>query len=196
MTPALEKSGELREKTRGVYQGSAISPVLSNIYMMKLDRLIENETPFYVRYSDDMLLFFTDKEEAESYRRKLVIYLEELGLELNKEKTRIVSFEDGFDFLGYRFDQNGMTIPEKAENQLTERLEKIWLDSSCRTLQARMEKGAEILGGWEQYFKGERSAHSILEYAVWIYQMQKKRQTRFRKDERGREEILLIPIKM
>lgn len=37
-----------------------------------------------------------------------------------------------------------------------------------------MEKGAEILGGWEQYFKGERSAHSILEYAVWIYQMQKK----------------------
>lgn len=87
-----------------------------------------------MRYSDDMLLFFTDKEEAESYRRKLVIYLEELGLELNKEKTRIVSFEDGFDFLGYRFDQNGMTIPEKAENQLTERLEKIWLDSSCRTL--------------------------------------------------------------
>lgn len=172
--PAIEKSGELREKTRGVYQGAAVSPVLSNIYMMKLDRLIEKETTFYVRYSDDMLLFFTDKKEAECYQKKLAVYLEELGLELNEDKTQIVLLENGFEFLGYRFDKNGMSIPEKAENQLTERLEKVWLDSSCQTLQERLEKGTEILGGWEQYFKGERLVHSILEYAVWVYQMQKK----------------------
>lgn len=172
-TPALEKSGEMREKTRGVYQGAAVSPVLSNIYMLKLDRLIEQETFFYVRYSDDMLLFFVDEKEAESYRKKLSVYLEEFGLELNEDKTQIVSFDDGFEFLGYRFDKSGMSIPEKAENQLAERLEMVWLDSSCQTLQARMEKGAEILGGWEQYFKGERSIHSILEYAVWVYQMRK-----------------------
>ena len=55
-----------------------------------------------------------------------------------------------------------------------ERLENIWLDSSCRTLQARMEKGAEVLGGWEQYFCGERTVQSILEYAIWVYQMKRR----------------------
>lgn len=50
-TPALEKSGEMREKTRGVYQGAAVSPVLSNSYMLKLDILSEMN----IRRSEEVL---------------------------------------------------------------------------------------------------------------------------------------------
>lgn len=173
-TCSLEKTGELIEKTRGVYQGSTLAPVLSNIYLMKMDSRIERETVFYIRYSDDILTFFEDAEKAETYRKQLSLYLEDLGLELNEKKTRIVSFDEGFEFLGYQFDQKGKAIPKKAEDQLAERLEDVWLDSKYHTIQTRLEKGAEILNGWEQYFTEERQISSILEYVVWVFQMEKK----------------------
>lgn len=49
-------------------------------------------------------------------------------MKLNDNKTKIVSFEEGFEFLGYQFNQTGRAIPEKAKNQLSERLEEVWLN--------------------------------------------------------------------
>ena len=58
--------------------------------------------------------------------------------------------------------------------QLNERLETIWLDKSYVTLEERVKKGAEIVGGWEQYFRSDRKMKSILEYVIWVYQLEKK----------------------
>ncbi|MDO4340870.1 MAG: CRISPR-associated primase-polymerase type A1 [Eubacteriales bacterium] len=172
--PSIDKNGVLEEKKVGIYQGSTIAPVLSNIYMMKFDEKVRREVQFYVRYSDDIIILFQTKNEAEEYYKKLNLYLEELNLELNMKKTKIVSLEEGFDFLGYRFNSKGMAVPDKAEKQLSERLEEVWLNTAYRTVWARLEKGAEIVGGWEQYYYGKRVPGSILEYAVWIYQMKKR----------------------
>ena len=174
-TPVLEKNGELTEKKCGVYQGATIAPVLSNIYMQEFDRKIENEVEIYVRYSDDMLLLFRDENEVRTYKQRLILYIEELGLDINEEKTKILSFAQGFEFLGYRFDKNGITAPDKAEAQLEERLENIWMNPQFHTVEQRLDKGLEILNGWEQYFTGNREIHSILEYAVWIRQTEKKK---------------------
>lgn len=68
-TPSLDKNGILSEKRRGLYQGSAIAPVLSNIYLMDLDERIRKETKFYVSYSDDLLIFFnTGKKQMITLR--------------------------------------------------------------------------------------------------------------------------------
>lgn len=170
---SIEKNGELSEKNIGLYQGATVAPVLSNIYMMDIDKKIEQEVKFYVRYSDDILIFFDDWESANDYQKILSQYLEEIGLRLNQEKTQIVSFSEGFQFLGYQFDIKGISIPEKAENQLAERLESIWLNPLYNTFESRIKKGMEIVSGWEQYFSGKRNIQNILEYTVWIYQMQK-----------------------
>lgn len=172
--PSVDKNGELTDKRIGIYQGSTIAPILSNIYMMETDKIIEQETDFYVRYSDDMLVLFSELDQAEKYQKKLGLYMNEIGLELNEKKTQIVSFEQGFEFLGYAFDTNGISIPEKAEMQLSERLESVWLDKIYSTLEERIKKGTEIVGGWEQYFRADRKIHSILEYTIWVYQIEKK----------------------
>ena len=174
--PSLEKTGELTEKQLGIYQGATIAPVLSNIYLKDFDRIVEAETTFYVRYSDDILILFNTHQQAEEYKEKLSIYLEEYGLSLNEKKTDILSFGQGFEFLGYRFDQNGISVPEKAERQLEERMEEVWLNAPGKTVEEKLEKCTEIVGGWEQYFNGQRELHSILEYAVWVFRMKKKNQ--------------------
>lgn len=172
--PSVDKNGEMTDKTVGIYQGATIAPILSNVYMMEIDKIIEQETEFYVRYSDDILILFSELERAEKYRKKLELYMGEIGLELNEKKTQVVSFGQGFEFLGYAFDIKGISIPEKAEMQLNERLETVWLDKTYSTLEERIKKGTEIVGGWEQYFRADRKVHSILEYAIWAYQLEKK----------------------
>ena len=49
------------------------------------------------------------------------------------------------------------------------------MNPDFHSLNERLEKGLEIVNGWEQYFSSEREIHSIMEYAVWVYQMERKR---------------------
>ena len=81
---------------------------------------------------------------------------------LNEGKTACVPLEEGVDFLGYHFGSTGMAIPAKAERNLEERLETMWLTSSEKTVEEKLKSALEIVGGWEQYFRGERKVHSIL----------------------------------
>ncbi|MCD7866785.1 MAG: hypothetical protein LUG62_00980 [Clostridiales bacterium] len=171
---SMERDGTLNKKQMGLYQGSSLSPVLSNIYMMELDKKIEREVSFYVRYSDDLLLAFDTCEQAEAYKVKLSSFLEDLGLALNQGKTEIVQIRDGFEYLGYRFDHTGMTVPDKARIHLRELLEDIWLDSGYGSFELRIRKALEIVNGWEQYFSPSEENYGILEYTVWLYQTGKK----------------------
>lgn len=163
---SVDNTGNIAEKMVGLYQGSSVAPVLSNIYLNEFDSTVENEVPFYVRYSDDMILLFENREEAEKYKEKLSLYLETVGLELNLNKTTITDISEGFEFLGYAFDCNGKTASQKAENQLAQRLEDVWMDSRYRDIKTRLKKGKEILTGWEQYYREERELGSILEYVI------------------------------
>ena len=82
--PRLTEIGELTERKQGIHQGSAIAPVLSNIYMMDFDRKMEALCPFYLRYSDDILILTEVKGEAEAILRRLKTWVESLGLALNE----------------------------------------------------------------------------------------------------------------
>lgn len=90
-----------------------------------------------------------------------------LKLEIKDAKTSISKTGEGFEFLGYHISDAGKMIPVKATNQLTERLEDLWLNSN-ETIEKKLSKGREIIGGWEQYYRGEREMASIYEYVIAI----------------------------
>lgn len=169
--PSIEKDGSLTAKTIGVYQGSGIAPVLSNIYLMKFDHEIRQRFHIYVRYSDDILILGDDKEKLEKIQQFMALYLEQLGLQLHEKKTKIVSLDEGVEFLGYALSKDGKQIPDKAEKNLDGSLEDIFLNRKT-TLEEKLKKGAEILNGWEQYYDQKRQIGSIQEYAVVVYMMQ------------------------
>ena len=174
--PALGKGGALEEKTLGIYQGSSISPVLSNIYLDDFDHMMEREAVFYVRYSDDILLLGKSREQLQTVLAKIKILLEPYGLNLKEAKTSICPLEQGIEFLGYAFDQNGKTATQKALQRLDQSLEDLWLKQSQLSLEERLKKGTQILNGWEQYYNKEEKIQSISEYFVLVYMLRHKSQ--------------------
>ena len=175
--PWLKKDGSLEPKRIGLYQGSGIAPVLSNIYLQEFDREMEQLSRVYVRYSDDILILGESREALANVRDALRIKLERRGLTLNEEKTQMQSAQEGVDFLGYRLTAEGKCIPAKAEENLQSRLETIWMGHA--ELEDKLKKGAEVLNGWEQYYRKEREIGSIEEFAVVLFMVRNKKKEIF-----------------
>ncbi len=165
----LDDSGELCEKKKGIYQGSGIAPVLSNVYLMEFDQEMAKESVFFIRYSDDMLILAYSEEDMKHLLQKVNVYLEKLQLKLNERKCSYGRIQDGFDFLGYHFDHRGKSIPVKAKKKLENGLEQMWLTGRQLPLEERLKKASAILNGWEQYYREERKPENILELAVAAY---------------------------
>lgn len=91
--------GELRKSEEGVAQGSIVSPVLSNVFAhYAIDRWIKSITPEYlhgqlhfVRYADDFIIC-TNKKDAPRIIDALEGRLNRFSLQINREKTKVVSF--------------------------------------------------------------------------------------------------------
>jgi RNA-directed DNA polymerase len=92
----------------GTPQGAVISPLLSNIYLDPLDHLIASRRWRIVRYADDLVILCRSGAEAAEALEVLRQWVDEHGLQLHPDKTRIVDMtrgKSGFDFLGYHFER-------------------------------------------------------------------------------------------
>ena len=114
--PIQLADGTTVSRSRGVPQGGVISPVLSNLFLhYAFDKWMRRTFPSrpFCRYADDGLVHCQSEWEAITIRNALADRLQECGLEMHPEKTKIVYCKDGnrkenhpvtsFDFLGYTF---------------------------------------------------------------------------------------------
>lgn len=119
LNAGVMEEGQVTHPTEGTPQGGVISPLLSNIYLHEvLDRWwVEMVLPvlrgraFLVRYADDFVMGFEDRNDAERVHRVIFQRFAKYGLSLHPEKTRLVAFgrpggsggepPQTFDFLGF-----------------------------------------------------------------------------------------------
>ena len=114
--PLQQADGTLVARDRGTPQGSAISPLLANLFMhYAFDAWIAREFPGvrFERYCDDAVVHCASEKQARQVRDAIAGRLAEVGLELHPGKTRIVYCKDddrrddhevtSFTFLGYEF---------------------------------------------------------------------------------------------
>jgi RNA-directed DNA polymerase len=114
--PLQLPDGTLQERDKGTPQGSAVSPVLANLFLhYAFDMFLEREFPAveFERYSDDAVVHCVTERQARQVREALTARLAELGLELHPGKTKVVYCKDSlrhgehdtvaFTFLGYAF---------------------------------------------------------------------------------------------
>ncbi len=102
----------------GAVQGSALSPLLLNIVLHELDLEMQRAGCHFVRYADDWVVTTRDEESARKALDFATRKLAGLRLCVNPEKTRIIRFEQGLEFLGYKFDPFLLTAtPPPASTQ-------------------------------------------------------------------------------
>lgn len=87
----------------GASQGSALSPLLANIYLHEFDRALTAKKLALVRYADDFVICCRRKAEAEAALEQAEKNLARLGLTMNQRKSRVVHLDEGLGWLGYFF---------------------------------------------------------------------------------------------
>jgi len=114
--PLQRADGTLQPRDRGTPQGSAVSPVLANLFMhYAFDLWLTRTFPAvaFERYADDAVIHCVSQRQAEEVLAALHERMAEVGLQLHAEKTKVVYCKDGkrrgdfeqtsFTFLGYTF---------------------------------------------------------------------------------------------
>jgi group II intron reverse transcriptase/maturase/CRISPR-associated endonuclease Cas1 len=103
MAAVVDYQGFSVQRSMGLPQGAPLSPTMANLMLDDLDNDLEQAGFRLVRYADDFVVLCRDRAQAEAAGQEVRRSLAELGLQLNDAKSRVVSFQQGFRFLGFVF---------------------------------------------------------------------------------------------
>lgn len=171
----IEATDWLQAKEEGTPQGGVISPLLANIYLDPLDWKMAGSGFAMVRYADDMVVLCRSREEAEAALSVLKQWMEDAGLSLHPEKTRVVDMakaEGCFDFLGYRFKrtQRGRLIRlvrPKSLRRLKQTIRGKSRRNNGQSMEAIVAALNPVLRGWFHYFQHVHVSE-LMEIDQWL----------------------------
>ncbi len=188
MKLVLKASGK-----KGVPQGGVISPLLANLYLNEVDKMLEKAKEVtrqgrycfieYARFADDLVILVDEYPRwdwlAKAAYQRLLEELAKLDLKINTEKTRIVDLTKGesFGFLGFDFRRMrtlggkwGVKFmpKKKARTSLLEKLKVIFRSFRSQPVQRVIELINPILRGWVNYFRIGHSSACFSYVSQWV----------------------------
>lgn len=177
----------------GVAQGSVLSPLLSNLYLNEVDKMLEKAKEStregsythleYARFADDIVILVDGFKKWDwlwkGVNRRLREELDKLQVRLNEEKTRELDLErgDSFSFLGFDFRRaKSRTGKWKAHYQpkmqarvnLMEKIREIFRRYQSQPLTKVRYLINPILRGWVQYFRIGHSSNTFGYVKDWL----------------------------
>lgn len=169
------EDGLVSPTEEGVPQGGPLSPVLSNVYLDKLDKELEGRGLSFVRYADDCNIFVRSEKAADRVMASVSSWLErKLRLKVSATKTKVVRPTNS-SFLGFTFwkSQDGWK-PRPLEARKAKLCEKV-KEILCRRKAAAASLGYtftrlnQVLRGWINYFRiGSMKAWLKNEFGPWL----------------------------
>ena len=152
------KYNRVMRMTLGIMQGSALSPLLANIYLNEFDQKMEKLKFQFIRYADDIVfLGRNNKEVTRAYVAAKEILNNDLHLMFNDDKT-VKSLRRGIDFLGYhigrrsRYGYYKLFVSEDAKDNLM-KCALIARKAVCDTPENHLKWLGSFNRGWLNYFK-------------------------------------------
>ena len=137
---------------QGTPQGGIVSPLLANVALNGIETIHTS-----IRYADDMLVFLKPKDDADKVLQKIKNFLEERGMEISEEKTKVTPSTQGFDFLGWHFkvqkNRKFRSTPSMENFKAFRKKIKHIINNSNYGAQIKAIKLAPIVRGWRNYHR-------------------------------------------
>jgi len=178
---------------KGVPQGGVISPLLSNIYLNEVDKMLEKAKEVtkkgehiqleYARFADDQVVLInwhpSNHWLVDATTRRIKEELERLQVEINQEKSKIVDLTKGgsFTFLGFEFrrvkSRNGKWRPhytprQEKRKKMLDDLQQIFYHHRSQPIGKIIEGINPKLRGFCNYFRTGHSAKCFSYVRYWV----------------------------
>lgn len=195
---------------RGIAQGSPISPLLSNIYLNEVDKMLEKTKEVtktgkykhieYARWADDLVIMISEHQKwswlEKSIYKRLQEELAKLKVDVNEEKTKVANLKEKetFSFLGFDFREKitrqgkrgvRITPQMKARTNLLHKLKEVFRCHKSQPIWKVIQIINPILRGWTNYFRIGNSGRSFSYVKLWVEKKIRRNLMRARKARKG-----------
>jgi len=149
-------NGKKHRMTKGIVQGSPVSPILANIALHGLQQVLGTDGSVVV-YADDLIVMTRTRDAMRCIIPRMAKFLKDRGLSLKREKTRITDKRQGFNFLGFTIKQPRQKLYVKPQKERIKR----FLDHMRLIIWSnkQLEQGKfialinPIIRGWAMYYR-------------------------------------------
>ena len=166
--------GILKTTKTGVPQGGPISVILSNIYLDKLDKELEQRGLRFVRYTDDVLIVTKSEMAANRVMSSISEWIErKLFLKVNATKSKVVR-PTRSKYLGFTFLKNGGEWKVKTTKEKKAKLYQIVREylkrgkSIARPLAVTIKRVNQIVVGWINYYRVGMMKGFMADFGAWL----------------------------
>jgi group II intron reverse transcriptase/maturase len=148
--------GLVSQSEQGTPQGGNLSPLLSNIYLTRFDKMLEERGHKFVRYADDCNIYVKSQRAAERVMDSCTKFLEgKLKLTVNRKKSMTGS-PTKLKFLGFSLyglaGRIGIRVHEKTLKRFKERLKAITSRKRGGTMEQILREITRLVIGWLGYY--------------------------------------------
>lgn len=174
MQAGIMEDGLVKSSRVGVPQGGPLSPIISNVYLDKFDKELENRGLRFVRYADDCNIFVKSEMSANRVMKSVTSWLErKLFLKVSATKTKVVRPPES-KFLGFTYlqrngewkckpsNQSKMKLYDKCRKELIRRI------GIARSTAVTFRRINQIVVGWINYYRIGVMKYFVDTFGQWL----------------------------
>ena len=164
LTAGVMEDGVFTPTTIGTPQGGVISPLLANIVLNHLDWTLHEAGYRFARYADDFVVVCqTNRQAHEALALVERVLTDDLGLQLSTEKTKVTTFGNGYEFLGFSLSPRSRRMREKSVQKFKAKVRELTI-RKCNLDAEAIKKLNRVIRGTANYFTTEFST------CRWMFQ--------------------------
>src|SRR5438270_5024997 len=149
------ENGLVSPSVEGAPQGGPLSPLLSNLVLDELDRVLEHRGLRFVRYADDCNIYVRSERAGQRVMKSVTRFITgKLKLKVNEAKSAVARPQER-KFLGFSFTvgpEVKRVIAPKALDRFKQRIREVTRRAKGVSIEATVEELARYMVGWRNYF--------------------------------------------
>ena len=161
-------NGRLQPTRKGVPQGSPLSPILSNILLDDLDKVLESRGHKFVRYADDLAIFVRSKRAGERVLATVSRFLEaKLKVKVNRAKSKVSHVRES-SVLGFKIHGQKLKTLDRKVQGFKRELKRITRRCPGISIESRIFRLKQYVQGWMAHYGCGLKFDDAVKFDGWI----------------------------